>query len=222
MCRLVYSNYCRTPIIDYYRHCENCEYDLCLNCCQDLREASTARGQDREIMGLPSIKTNIFRKLNKWKVNRDGSIPCPQKECVGCSSLVLCRTFKMNWVAKLVKNAGEIVSGCKVTDVDYNLDNSEGFDLPFFKAAASEYFDNNLLCSPTSDDMKTMAINLFRKYLLKGQPVILKQVCNNSISSWDHGNICRSILEMTNENNDESMKVKAIDCLDASKVCCNR
>ncbi|KAL0310655.1 UNVERIFIED_CONTAM: Lysine-specific demethylase [Sesamum angustifolium] len=31
---------CWIPIIDYHRHCTNCSYDLCLSCCNDIREAS--------------------------------------------------------------------------------------------------------------------------------------------------------------------------------------
>ncbi|CAM8925376.1 unnamed protein product [Rhodiola kirilowii] len=210
-------NFCRTPIIDYYRDCENCSYDLCLNCCKDLRKASAVR-QDREGMAEPPIKTNIFvGKFHKWKANRDGSIPCPLRECSGVPSLVLCRTFKMNWVAKLVKNAEEIVTGCKVIDVD-NLDNKEASDPAYLKAATREDSDDNFLYSPSFEDTETMGINIFRKYWLRGHPVIIKQVCNNSISGWDPVNICRYILEMTNEKLDENMQVKAIDCWDGSKV----
>ncbi|TKY44444.1 Growth-regulating factor 5 [Spatholobus suberectus] len=37
------SNFCRIPITDYHRRCPNCSYDLCLNCCRDLREATADR-----------------------------------------------------------------------------------------------------------------------------------------------------------------------------------
>uniref|UniRef100_A0A7N0U5X4 Lysine-specific demethylase JMJ25 n=1 Tax=Kalanchoe fedtschenkoi TaxID=63787 RepID=A0A7N0U5X4_KALFE len=211
-------NFCRTPIIDYYRDCENCSYDLCLYCCKELREASVMKGQDKEGMAESPLKNNIFiGKFHKWKANRDGSIPCPLRECVGCPSLVLCRTFKMNWVAKLVKNAEEIVTGCKVTDVD-DLDNNEPDEPGFFKAATREDSDDNFLYSPTFEDTKIAGINIFRKYWLKGQPIVVKQICNNYISSWDPVNICRGILEMTNEKIDDGMQVKAIDCWDRSEV----
>ncbi|KAK8701594.1 hypothetical protein V6N13_019981 [Hibiscus sabdariffa] len=121
-------NFCRIPFVDYHWRCANCSYDLCLHCCQDLRSASSVgvkdignemgeRTRDKETsMGQPSkLKLNFLHKFSGWKANSDSSIPCPPKEYGGCGhhSLNLNRIFKMNWVAKLVKNVEEIVSGCK-------------------------------------------------------------------------------------------------------------
>ncbi|KAF2316912.1 hypothetical protein GH714_042253 [Hevea brasiliensis] len=190
-------NVCRIPIIDYHRHCANCSYDLCLHCCQDLREASThplvenqmgGRSHDKETVSKevkePRLRLNLSAKYSDWKANRDGSISCPPKEYGGCnySSLNLSRIFKMNWVAKLVKNVEEMVSGCKVCEAG------------------------------------TLPIS--RKHWVKGEPVIVKQIFDSSsISSWDPMVIWRGIRETSDEKmKDENRVVKAIDCLNWSEV----
>ncbi|CAL5378808.1 unnamed protein product [Camellia sinensis] len=110
---------CRIPIIDYHRHCANCSYDLCLSCCQDLREASIhgVKGElENQLDGRTEYKITVTEQVKQsklrlklsdkffnWKANSNGSIPCPSKEygSCGCLSLTLKRIFKMNWVAKL-------------------------------------------------------------------------------------------------------------------------
>ena len=38
------------PVFDYHRHCPKCLYDLCLDCCRDIRrsQATVARGEHTE------------------------------------------------------------------------------------------------------------------------------------------------------------------------------
>ncbi|KAI8026024.1 Lysine-specific demethylase JMJ25 [Camellia lanceoleosa] len=177
------------PIIDYHRHCANCSYDLCLSCCQDLREASIhgVKGElENQLDGRTEYKITVTEQVKQsklrlklsdkffnWKANINGSIPCPSKEygSCGCLSLTLKRIFKMNWVAKLVKNYEEMVIGCKV----YNCN------------------DNFLYCS-TSEDIKVDGIADFR--------------------NWDPMVIWRQQEKMK----DDSRNVKATDFLDWFEV----
>ncbi|MBA0554888.1 hypothetical protein Golob_013963 [Gossypium lobatum] len=227
-------NFCRIPIVDYHRHCPNCSYDLCLRCCQDLRGASSVgvedignetgeRTPDKETsMGQVSkLKLNFLDKFSGWKANSDGSIPCPPKEYGGCGhhSLNLNRIFKMNWVAKLVKNVEEMVSGCKVYDVE-SSEKTELNDPRLCQFADREGSDDNLLYCPSSHDIKAEEIADFRNHWSKGEPVIVKEVFDSSsISSWDPMAIWRGIQETADEKiKDEIRMVKAIDCLDWSEV----
>ncbi|KAK6233183.1 hypothetical protein SCA6_003256 [Theobroma cacao] len=227
-------NFCRIPIIDYHRHCPNCSYDLCLCCCQDLRRASSGgvedvgnetgeRTLDKETaMGQVSeLKLNFLDKFSGWKANSDGSIPCPPMEYGGCGhhSLNLNRIFKMNWVAKLVKNVEEMVSGCKVYDVE-SSEKTESNDPRLCQFSDREGSDDNLLYFPSSQDLKAEGIADFRKRWGNGEPVIVKEVCDvSSMSSWDPVSIWRGIQENVDEKiKDESRMVKAIDCLDWSEV----
>ncbi|KAF8392608.1 hypothetical protein HHK36_022954 [Tetracentron sinense] len=254
-------NCCRIPIIDYHRHCPNCFYDLCLTCCRDLREASlpgvkgelvenqvTERSQDEATvtkqLKASESRLHLSNKFLDWKSNDDGSIPCPPKESGGCcySSLTLRRIFKMNWVAKLVKNVEEMVNGSKVYDVDSpqttglsesdvsqnrktltgfrdNQARTDDFPLLYRSAHRGDNNDNFLYC-PTSQDIKNEGIGQFRRHWIQGEPVIVKQVSDStSASSWDPMAIWRGIRETTEEKmKDDNRNVKAIDCLDWSEV----
>ncbi|KAK6797556.1 hypothetical protein RDI58_005258 [Solanum bulbocastanum] len=227
-------NFCRIPIVDYHRHCSNCSYDLCLSCCKDLRDATKLVQDDRgkQFLGradcrettskevkLSNVHINILSKLSDWKADGNGSIPCPPKQYGGCSSSVLSlkRIFKMNWVAKLVKNVEEMVSGCNVCDSGDLENTSEG---KLFQAAHRENGDDNVLYHPLSEDIRSQGIEDFRKQWSRGKPVIIKDIYDvSSMSNWDPIEIWRGVRETTEEKTkDDNRTVKAIDCFDGSEI----
>ncbi|XP_050274088.1 E3 ubiquitin-protein ligase JMJ24 isoform X1 [Quercus robur] len=231
-------NFCRIPITDYHRRCASCTYDLCLSCCQDLREASQndVKGElaDNQIRGksqdkatatgqvkVSKLKLILPEKFPGWQANSDGSIPCPPPEFGGCghSSLNLSRIFKMNWVAKLVKNVEEMVSGCRIYDAG-SLENTGLDDPRLYQYAHREDSDDNFLYCPATQDIKSDGIGNFRKHWARGEPIIVKQVFDSpSTSSWDPMVIWRGIQETADEKTkDENRVVKAIDCFDCSEV----
>ncbi|KAK4595800.1 hypothetical protein RGQ29_014056 [Quercus rubra] len=231
-------NFCRIPITDYHWRCASCTYDLCLSCCQDLREASQndVKGElaDNQIRGksqdkatatgqvkVSKLKLILPEKFPGWQANSDGSIPCPPPEFGGCghSSLNLSRIFKMNWVAKLVKNVEEMVSGCRIYDAGSR--ENTGLDDPrLCQYAHREDSDDNFLYCPATQDIKSDGIGNFRKHWARGEPIIVKQVFDSpSTSSWDPMVIWRGIQETADEKTkDENRVVKAIDCFDCSEV----
>ncbi|XP_050222946.1 E3 ubiquitin-protein ligase JMJ24 [Mercurialis annua] len=225
-------NICRIPIIDYHRHCGNCPYDMCLHCCQDLREASlhdavedqmAGGSQDKEAVSkqVKDIRARlcISDKYPGWKANPDGSIPCPPKEYGGCnhSSLKLSRIFKMNWVAKLVKNVEEMVTGCKVSNA--STLSTSGFN-DSTQCSYREHSDDNILYCPSSEDLKAEGINKFRKHWVKGEPVIVKKLFDSlSSPSWNPRVIWKGIQETSDEKmKDKNRVVKAIDFSNWSEV----
>ncbi|KAM7272643.1 hypothetical protein ACFE04_027306 [Oxalis oulophora] len=227
-------NICRIPIIDYHRHCPSCSYDLCLSCCKDLREAANGNmvhnqtndtNQDKNTPSLqPNVsrpKLNLPEKFTGWKANNDGSIPCPPKEHGGCgySSMNLSRIFKMNWVAKLAKNVEEMVGGCKVNDLGI-LQNSELNDPRVCRFSDREDTADNFLYCPSSEDIRTKGLSQFRKHWSRGEPIIVKGVCDSlSLSSWDPMVIWRGIRETGDEKmKDKNRTVKAIEFFDGSEV----
>ncbi|CAM0146286.1 unnamed protein product [Urochloa decumbens] len=40
----IYCDNCRTSIVDFHRSCSKCSYDLCLNCCRELRQGLNPAG----------------------------------------------------------------------------------------------------------------------------------------------------------------------------------
>lgn len=169
-----------------------------------------------------------------WKANSDGSIPCPPKESggCGCPSLDLRRIFKMNWVAKLVKNAEELVCGCKVHDVDrfptcvscmgtMVSQSSVLSGSNLIQSSQREDSNDNILYCAASQDIKREGIFHFQKHWERGEPAVVKHVFDlTSTSSWDPMVIWREMWETTDETmKDDKRLVKAIDFLDWSEVC---
>ncbi|KAL9235034.1 hypothetical protein vseg_009834 [Gypsophila vaccaria] len=226
---------CRVPIVDYHRHCSNCSYDLCLNCCQDLRvttRADIANGvgdnhisERKQSVDAPSVQEPLptqwlllNSKFPGWRANGDGGVPCLPTEHGGCGSpyLTLQRIFKMNWVAKLVKNLEEMVSGCRVDDSS----TSSEFIYGLLECAHREKNGDNFIYCPSAQEIKRDGVEYFRKHWAKGKPVIVKEICDNSsIMSWDPVVIWREICEISDERmNDAKKIVKAVNCLDWSEV----
>ncbi|GJY04294.1 lysine-specific demethylase JMJ25 isoform X1 [Tanacetum coccineum] len=203
-------DFCRIPIIDYHRHCGNCSYDICLRCCQDVRKASKGRG-GAEVSEMQTGRLNI---------DGSGNIPYNHKGdmWLGNSALMLKRIFKMNWVAKLVKNADEMVSGCKMCDIA--VSRIDGLSSRLCQYAGRENSDDNFLYAPSCYDIKGEGIVEFRKQWMKGVPVIVKEVCDeSSVLGWDPMVMWKGIRETTNERmKDDNRVVKAIDCFDRSEV----
>ncbi|XP_047971298.1 lysine-specific demethylase JMJ25 isoform X2 [Salvia hispanica] len=195
-------DFCRVPIIDYHLHCTTCSYDLCLSCCKDIRRASK-----------PSVNED-------WKADHDGSIQCPPKENGGCGSCILTlkRIFKMNWVAKLVKNVEEMVNGCNIN----NCGDSEetGGSLNLLQAANRENDSDNFLYNPSSEDLKSEGIKNFRMQWSKRKPVIVKEVFDDSaMTMWDPMTIWKGIKETAEEKSKDAKRVlKAVDCTDGTEV----
>nr|KAJ0198003.1 hypothetical protein LSAT_V11C700350520 [Lactuca sativa] len=202
-------DFCRIPIIDYHRHCGNCSYDICLRCCQDVRKASKEvsrniqsnggnEDSDSTLEKLSKQKMRLSNKLCDWKANSDGSVPCPPKEHGGCghSPLMLKRIFKMNWVAKLVKNVDEMVSGCKM--YENTLPKIDGF----------------------CQDIKNQGISEFRRNWVNGEPVIIKDICDeSSMLGWDPMVMWKGIQDTNDEKmKDDNRTVKAVDCLHRSEI----
>lgn len=175
----------------------------------------------KEQQASPNHRLLISVLFPGWRASKDGSVPCLPREhggC-GCSYLTLRRIFKMNWVARLVKNLEEMVGGCKVKAI-FSSD-TRSLKSSFCKCASRKDSDDNFLYCPSAQDIKHDGVVYFRKRWAKGEPVLVKQVCNDSSStSWDPMVIWREICESTDERmNDAGRMVKAVDCLVGSEVC---
>lgn len=169
---------------------------------------------------LSDVQLNSFEKFASWKANIDGSILCPPKDYGGCGSslLTLKRIFKMNWVAKLVKNVEEMVNGCKISNSG-NPQESE-VSLKLCQAAHRENDIDNFLYCLSSEDLKNEGIKDFRMQWSRGKPVIIKEVCDASaMTIWDPMVILTGIKQTTEEKiKDANRIVKAVDCNDRTEV----
>nr|XP_043633548.1 uncharacterized protein LOC122604737 isoform X2 [Erigeron canadensis] len=144
----VYCDNCNTSIVNFHRSCQNpdCSYDICLNCCRELRdgiqpggtEADSSFQQFRDNLQLQGTDSKQhyfgwkadFRAdttvadnsvdFPVWKANAIGSVPCPPKVRGGCGNgiLELRRMFEVNWVEELVSKAETLTSNFQMVNGD--------------------------------------------------------------------------------------------------------
>ncbi|CAL5344150.1 unnamed protein product [Camellia sinensis] len=155
----VYCDNCNTSIVNFHRTCPNpdCSYDLCLNCCRELRKGFQPGGNEAESsihqllersyghgMDMKSKKhawegqvtlreydyqADMYGDFPDWSAKMDGSIPCPPKGRGGCGAgiLALRRIFEVNWVDDLIRSAEDLTINYQSPDIDF----SQGCSLCF-------------------------------------------------------------------------------------------
>ncbi|TYI94679.1 hypothetical protein E1A91_D02G222000v1 [Gossypium mustelinum] len=77
----VYCNYCRTSIADFHRSCPDCNYDLCLTCCREIRDGDLRGGQREVIMEYPDMSFEYLHgELQCSMPSKVGNALKPSKE----------------------------------------------------------------------------------------------------------------------------------------------
>ncbi|KAK4765260.1 hypothetical protein SAY86_026350 [Trapa natans] len=251
-----YCNNCRTSIIDYHRSCPECAYDLCLVCCGEIREGFL-RGGGKEVnmdyVGKPydlqylhgkkfykklrGRKDNVYvcpennvSSVMTWKVNEDGTIPCPPKSIGGCGgSLLELRCMFPGNVSQLVNRAEELIKSfnineclepsgyrCSCFTPDGLVDLSSG-DLR--KAASREDTNDNYLYCPKARNLRFEDLKHFQSHWAKGEPVLVSNALETTSGlSWEPMVMWRAFRQISNSNHSRHLDVTAIDCLDLSEV----
>jgi lysine-specific demethylase 3 len=194
-------------------------------------EPSAESANDKSVPQRRDIKNIDIRSLfPTWRVNNDGSITCGPHEAGGCGSskLVLRRIFKINWISKLVKNSEEMVNGCKVHVLENgcsSCNDGRTLELTGHRNFGVSTCSNNggidrfCVFSPVLEDLKSEGIIHFRKHWIKGEPVVIRNAFEPSLSSsWDPLNIWRGIQEIMDEEVDDDVIVKAVDCSNQAEV----
>ncbi|MCO5587114.1 hypothetical protein L7F22_041061 [Adiantum nelumboides] len=202
----LFCNNCRTSIVDLYRGCSSCDYELCLTCCRELRQGHQPGGKEAgsaeqcshaRAKGLAkdslSIDQGNYFKLPPWCVNDDHSIPCPPCERGGCGSgvLILKRLLHQDWIRKLVDNVKHFAKlGPKVTHSDVHIPCADCFSRiskgpacssgdcgeHLRRAAHRAGSNDNFIYCPTVQAVKEEGLEHFRRHWLNGEPVIVRNV----------------------------------------------
>lgn len=235
------SDLCSTSIANFHRSCPNpdCSCDICLVCCKELREGfhdqkrdgeknAERAGYERGIQvgqGKDS-KAYVPLDFSNWKLNSDGSIPCPPKECGGCgtSTLELRRLCKNDWVEKLIANAEEVTLQFKPPDLDIAHECSSCItdsDSIRRQAAFRKNAHDNFLYSPNAVDLAEDDIAHFQSHWMRAEPVIVKNVLEKTSGlSWEPMVMWRACREIDPKVKckEEAKSVKALDCWDWCEV----
>lgn len=251
----VYCNNCRTSIVDFHRSCPDCSYDLCLTCCEEIRDGNPQgnvkelfieyidrgpeylHGKDCSHMSPSgnnvSSDAHVAKEspMSEWKVNENGSIPCPPESLGGCSRgpLELRSILAENWVLELLKEAEEIAKIYNLTDANELMtmsnsnrctcSNNGNDEVGKRKAAAREDSNDNYLYSPEGRDIGSEDLKHFQWHWIRGEPVIVGNVLETTSGlSWEPMVMWRAFRQITNTKHSQQLEVKAIDCLDWSEL----
>ncbi|KAL0378156.1 UNVERIFIED_CONTAM: Lysine-specific demethylase [Sesamum radiatum] len=143
----IYCDNCKTSIADFHRSCPRCSFDLCLICCQELREGRL-QGGDKEVTmqfvdygldylhgGDPIKKEPASEMVEaitsdpaeikcEWRSTERGIIPCPPRWLGGCGEgiLKLNCIFPDDWVSELLLKAEELARTHDLQDLPKNFE----------------------------------------------------------------------------------------------------
>ncbi|KAI3836556.1 hypothetical protein MKX03_033044 [Papaver bracteatum] len=245
----VYCDICSTSIFDLHRRCVDCEFDLCITCCGEIRKGFVPGGVEESILdyvdrGQPYmhgelpletlIKHNPVAKSPKNKVKltsnlelkNDGSISCTS--CGGPFKLV--SVLGKNKLPSLVKGAEDIMKKYEHPDAPRPSQQFSSLNSSVHlcddnnllrRAAYRKDGDDNFLFCPLAKDIKHRELEHFQIHWGRGEPVIVRNV--NELSSglrWDPPALLKAVREKANSKVIKG-DFKVVDCLDLSEVTVN-
>jgi len=157
--------------------------------------------------------------LRRWRVNSNGSIPCPPKELGGCghSLLELKCLFKEKFIPNLLEKANSVINSGVVlepgdTKCSCFTESSEMNDGTSRKAACRENSNDNYIYCPTAKDVQNGPLDHFQDHWLKGQPVIVRDtLALTSGLSWEPMVMWRALREK--RDSQDRLSVIALECM---------
>uniref|UniRef100_A0A7N0ZTA2 Uncharacterized protein n=1 Tax=Kalanchoe fedtschenkoi TaxID=63787 RepID=A0A7N0ZTA2_KALFE len=167
-----------------------------------------------------------------WEASKNGSIPCPPVAMGGCNAgiLELRCMLRADMVADLVNDAEMAMFIYEIKDeTKSSMKRCTCFDRlncingnTCNRAAFREDSDDNYLYSPTTKQLQGEALDHFRSHWREGQPVMVRNVLENSSGlSWEPMVMWRAFRQMNNLKHDRRLDVTVLDCLDWKEVTIN-
>ncbi|GER46718.1 transcription factor jumonji domain-containing protein [Striga asiatica] len=214
----VYCDYCKTSIVNFHRSCVSCSYDVCLDCCNELRTGL------QPFSDIKSCSSDTNNKIPKWEATKNGGIPCPPEAYGGCGThdLQLKRILDPNLVEKLVTTAEEFTLNYHLPDIDISRECSLCVENDFSEvrqAAHREHGEDNFVYCPNALDMRDGSFEHFQMHWRRGEPVIVRDSLSGASGlSWEPMVMLRAFKNASKRLNEETFSVKAIDCLDWCEV----
>ncbi|XP_056693700.1 lysine-specific demethylase JMJ29 isoform X2 [Spinacia oleracea] len=243
----LYCGNCKASIVDFYRSCPKCAYDLCLTCCREVRAGNlqyceelvmeyvthgedssdeTRRKSKRRKTVVQSEKT---RAKPDWKVNDNGSFSCPPSECEGCGGalLKLKSVVSDGLVSELLKRAELVVTNWENENLPHASTECScsgsayggDFGSSLRKCASREGRNDNCLYCPDARDTQHVDLKHFQWHWALGEPIIVRSVLETAPGlSWEPMVMWRAVRQIRNNKHPTLLNLKAINCLDWSEV----
>lgn len=210
----VYCDNCYTSIVNIHRTCTcpRCSFDLCIRCCQELRQSLQPGGNKAD------------SSESRWQVNKDGSIPCPPKELGGCGSgkLSLRRIFEANLVENLIKNSENVTIDYQSPEIDFSKGCFFCDENGMRRGSYRENSKDNFLYCPNAVVSEENEFEHFQMHWMRGEPVVVRNVLAKSSGlSWEPMVMWRAFINARKKVKRDSScvnTVKAIDCVDWCQV----
>uniref|UniRef100_M1B2D6 JmjC domain containing protein n=1 Tax=Solanum tuberosum TaxID=4113 RepID=M1B2D6_SOLTU len=203
----VYCNNCGTSIADLHRNCTTCSYDLCLTCCQEIREGCFLRDEDK--------------RLPEWRAKETGEIPCPPNERGGCGNnrLELKCLFGVKQVEQIMREVENLVKANSSASETFSVEKQCTCNTKNRRKAASRSdSDDNYLFCPSSD-IQEGHLEHFQKHWRMGEPVIVSNVLELASGlSWEPMVMWRAFRNIAIKEGLSDLVVTAVDCLDWCEV----
>ncbi|KAJ1427169.1 Zinc-finger domain of monoamine-oxidase A repressor R1 [Sesbania bispinosa] len=208
----VYCDHCATSIIDLHRSCPKCSYELCLSCCQEIRNGSITprdemkfqyvnRGYDYMHGGDPlpmsyDLETSDghIELSTEWNAKNDGSVSCGPEKMGGCggSVLELRRILPRGWISDLEAKARNML---KIYEMEHRtLQQKEvvsSYSTMKNAAFGEATNDNNIYCP----DLKE-GLLLFQKHWTNGEPIIVRDVLEQGTEGRTYRNLWPEMLKL--------------------------
>ncbi|KAE8693645.1 Detected protein of confused Function [Hibiscus syriacus] len=225
----LYCDKCNTSIVNFYRSCPSCSYDLCPTCCQELREdcqpdANEAETSCRDFVERANFQTikkdekgNVPRRRHGWESQVDSlrngkavmSSHFPDWRANADGSIPCPRSAKEGCGASTL----ELRRIFKANWVTKLISNAEDITSQYEPPGVDFHREYAL-------DMSDGEIEHFQRHWRRGEPVIVRNILEKTSGlSWEPKS-CGGLSE-TGSNvkfKEETRSVKAIDCLDWCEV----
>ncbi|GFQ04870.1 lysine-specific demethylase jmj25 [Phtheirospermum japonicum] len=238
----IYCDTCQTSIVDFYRSCPRCSYDLCLTCCRELREGHLQGGDKEVIMQyvrcdlkyLHGDGEKVATSINnepypetaeikpEWKSAETGNIPCPPPCVGGCGEgfLELNSIFGGNVVSDLLLRAEELARRLDIGKLPKTFEENTIDSDKLHKAAASRQdSEDNFLYCPNAKNLQRDDLKHFQRHWLKGEPVIVSDVLETTLGlSWEPMVMWRAFRQKRSHKTELLLNVTAINCLDWCEI----